>query len=100
MRINIKATNFELTAAIKSHVEEKFGALDKYFDNIQGVDIELGLITKGQQKGKIYFCEANVAVPKKLLRFRKEYDNMMKAVSDVKKGIQNEIQKYKEMLRG
>jgi len=100
MRINIKATNFDLTAAIKSHVEEKFGALDKYFDNIQGVDIELGLITKGQQKGKIYFCEANVAVPKKLLRFRKEYDNMMKAVSDVKKGIQNEIQKYKEMLRG
>lgn len=100
MRLNIKATNFDLTAAIKAHVEEKFGALEKYFDNIQSVDIELGLITKGQQKGKIFFCEANVAVPKKLLRFREECEDMMKAVNDVKKGIQNEIQKYKEMLRG
>jgi ribosomal subunit interface protein len=100
MKFNLKATNLELVAPIKAHVEEKFGGLDKYFDNIQNVDVEIGLVTKGQQKGKIYFCEVNVSVPRKLLRFRKEYEDLMKAINETKKGIQQEIMKYKEMLRG
>ena len=53
---------------------------------------------KGQQKGKIFFCEVNVSVPKKLLRFRREFEEMTKAINEAKKGIQMEIKKYKEKL--
>jgi ribosomal subunit interface protein len=98
MRLNLKSTNYELTAQIKKHVEDKFGELDKYFNNIQQVDIEIGLTRKGQQKGKIFFCEVNVSVPKKLLRFRREFEEMIKAINETKKGIQMEIRKYKEKL--
>ena len=99
MKTNIKATNVELTAAIKDAVNEKFGGLDKYFSNILQIDVEVGMTTKGQQKGEIFFCEVNVSVPQKLLRYRKEFDDLYKAINDVKKGIQLELKKYKEKLK-
>jgi putative sigma-54 modulation protein len=95
MKINLKATNFELTEAIGSHVEDKLGGLDKYFNNIIQADVEVGKTTKGQQKGNLYFCEVNVSVPGKLIRYRKEMDDLYKAINDAKKGIQSEIVKYK-----
>jgi len=98
MKLNIKATNFDLTEGIKKQVNEKLSGLDKYFANIQLVDVEVGKITKKQNKGDIFFCEVNVSVPKKLLRFRKEFDNLTKAINEAKKGVQLEIQKYKEKL--
>jgi len=98
MKMNIKGSNFELTPGIKEQIDEKFGGLEKYFDNIQQVDVEVGLTTMGQKKGKIYFCEINVSVPKKLLRFRREAEDLSQAINDSKKGIQNEIKKYKDQL--
>jgi putative sigma-54 modulation protein len=100
MRVNLKGTNFDLTDEVKSQVNEKLGGLDKYFANIQQIDVEVGLTRRGQQKGKIYFCEVNVSVPRKLLRYRVESENVSRAVTEAKKGIQLEIKKYKEMLVG
>ncbi len=98
MQIKIKATNLELTGLIKNHIKEKLGSLDKYFDNIQQVEVEVGKTTTGQQKGEIFFCEVNVSVPGDLLRYRQEMENIIKAVNVVKKGIQNEIKAYKGKL--
>lgn len=89
----------ELDARIRGHVENKLGGLDKYFNNIQQVDVEVGLITKGQQKGRIFFCEVNVSVPKKLLRFRREFNDLITAINESKKGIQQVLKDYKEMLK-
>lgn len=96
--MNLKSTNYELNPALKENIFEKFNGLEKYFDNIQQVDVEVGKTTKGQQKGDIYFCEVNVSVPRKLLRYRKEYEDINKAINEAKKGIQMEIKKYKEQL--
>lgn len=99
MKVNIKATNMELAQSVIELVQEKMGSLDRYFNNIQQIDVEVGMTTRGQQKGDIYFCEVNVAVPKKLLRYRIEVDELTKGINDAKKGIQNELQRYKEMLQ-
>jgi ribosomal subunit interface protein len=99
MKVNIKATNMELAPSVTELLQEKMGSLDKYFNNIQQIDVEVGITTKGQQKGDIYFCEVNVSVPKKLLRYRLEVEELTKAINDAKKGIQNELQKYKEMMK-
>jgi len=95
MKINLKAKNIELTAQIKEHVNDKLGGLDKYFNNIQQIDVEVGKTKLSQHKGNIFFCEVNVSVPKKLLRFRKEYSDIMKAINEAKKGAQQEITRYK-----
>jgi len=99
MKVDIKATNMDLTAAIKEHSFEKLGGLDKYFDNMQLIECEVGKTTKGQNKGDVFFCEVNVSVPGKLLRYREETDDLYKAINDAKKGMQQEIMRYKEKLR-
>ncbi|HCC23048.1 TPA: ribosome-associated translation inhibitor RaiA [Candidatus Falkowbacteria bacterium] len=99
MKTNIKGTNLELTPAIRNYAEEKLGKIDKYFDNIQQIDVDLGKTTKGQAKGDIFFAEVNVSVPGTLLRYREETDDLYKAINQTKKGIQLELNKYKEKLR-
>lgn len=100
MRVNLKATNLELTTVIREQVEEKLGNLDKYFNNIQQINVEVGVTTTNQQNGSIYFCEVNLSVPKKLLRFHKEFNDLTKAINEAKKGIQREIVKYKDQVLG
>ena len=99
MRVDIKATNMDLTEAIKSYVSEKLGGLDKYFDNIQQIDVEVGKTTNHHNKGEIFFCEVNVSVPRTLLRYREETDDMYKAVNTCKKGVQQKLKEYKEKMR-
>ncbi|OGF47956.1 ribosomal subunit interface protein [Candidatus Falkowbacteria bacterium RIFOXYD2_FULL_35_9] len=89
----------DLTESIKNYANEKLGGIDKYFDNIQQIDVEVGKTTKGQAKGDVFFAEINVSVPGKLLRYRDETDELYKAINATKKGMQNEIKKYKEKMR-
>lgn len=98
MPLNIKSTNMDLTAAIKQYVNEKAGEFEKYFNNIQQIDVEVGKTRAGQQKGNIFFCEINLSVPGKLLRYRKETDDLYKSINESRKGIKIEIKKYKERL--
>lgn len=100
MPLNIKATNFDLRSDVKALVLEKLAGLEKFFNNIQQVDVEIGKTTKGQQKGDIFFCEINLSVPKKLLRYREEAKDVSIAITGAKKGIQIEIKKYKERMSG
>ena len=90
----------ELTPAIKLYVDEKFGSVEKFFNNIQSVVVEVGKTTRGQNKGDVFFCEINVGVPHKLLRYREETDDLYKAINETKKGIRLEITRYKEKLEG
>ena len=99
MPLKIKTTNFDLQENLKALIHEKMAGLEKFFNNIQQVDIEVGKTTKGQQKGDIFFCEINLSVPKKLIRFREEAKDLSIAITGAKKGIQIEIKKYKEKLK-
>ena len=71
MRILIKATNIELTPEIKEYTAEKINSLDKYFNNIIEAKVEIGINSARHQKGEIFFCEVNIAVPNRLLRVKK-----------------------------
>jgi len=99
MNINIKATRMELTPAIETAVIEKIGGLEKYFDNIIGCEVEVGKTTNHHQKGDIFRAEANLEVPKKIIRAEAETDDLYKSLTEVKDKLKVEIIKYKEILR-
>ena len=99
MPLNIKSTNFDLREEFKNLVQEKMASLEKFFNNIQQIDVEVGKTTNGQQKGDIFFCEINLSVPKKLLRYRCNAKDISVAITGAKKGIQLEIKKYKEKIK-
>ncbi|PIY93092.1 MAG: ribosomal subunit interface protein, partial [Candidatus Magasanikbacteria bacterium CG_4_10_14_0_8_um_filter_32_14] len=50
MKINIKATNIDLTEAIREYTMEKVQAMEHYFDNIQNADVEIGLDSQNKAK--------------------------------------------------
>jgi len=99
MNLNINGTGIDLTGAIKQYVEEKFGDLDKFFDNIQRADVDIGKRGEHHNKGEIFYAEANVHVPGKDIRIVKDSEDLYKAIDKVKDHLKSELKEYKEKLR-
>lgn len=98
MIINIRATGMELTPAIKQYAEEKFEKLTRYFNNIQKIDIDVGLRSHHHQHGKIYYSEVNVHVPGKLVRVQRDATDLYKAIDSVKDHLKVELNELQERM--
>jgi|SRR3990167_7925045 len=99
MIITIHGTGIELTAAIKQYVEEKILGLAKFYTNITQARVDVGVTTRHHNKGKIYYAEVNLHLPRKMLRVVKEETDLYKAIDSVKDHLKLEIEKTKEKRR-
>ena len=99
MKINIKGTGIDLTEPIKTYATEKIESLDKFFDNIQSADIDVGMQSHHHQKGKVYYAEVNLSVPGTMVRVVKESEDLYKAIDKVKDHLKVELDKMKEKKR-
>jgi len=100
MQIRIKATNIELTDALRDYFQNKMNVIEKCLGDIQVIncDVEIEKAVGGQYKGEIYRAEVNLEVPRKLLRVEKTEDDLYKAIDKVKDHLELVIKKYKEKL--
>jgi ribosomal subunit interface protein len=101
MKTNITTKNFELTPSIKEYIEEKMDYLDKFtgeWASAGGVelDFEAGRTTNHHNKGQVYYAEANLKVPGKMIRAQKNSDDLHAAIDAVKEVLAEEIKEYKE----
>ena len=73
MKLNIKATNLELTPKIKDYVQKKMDMLDKYFGKLKVISAraEVKKTTNHHLKGEIYGAEVNLSFGSDLLRVEK-----------------------------
>ncbi len=101
MKINLKSTNLELTAALKDYIQLKMNMLEKYLGDVQvlNCDFEIEKAVGDQNKGKIFRAEVNLEVPRDLLRVDKMEADMYKAIDKVKDHMVLLIKKYKEKKR-
>lgn len=104
MKINIKATNLDLTPAIRSYIEEKIGSLEKYLKRLveKGaveVFIEIARTTKHHQKGPVFKAECNLELPGKLVRAEHSDWHIRRAIDEIKKELQQEVEKYTTKFR-
>lgn len=101
MQIIIKATNLELTPAINEYVSEKIGSLDKFLnkklerESEIKVEVEIARTTKHHKSGNVYYAEANMHLPGKVLRAEHSDWDIRVAVDNIKDKLQQEIKKYK-----
>jgi len=95
MYINIKAVGMEMTDPIKQYVEEKVNDLPTYFENMQGVDVVIGMESHHHNKGKIFFAEFNLQIPGKNINLRKDAEDLYKAIDKVKDHLKVELEKIK-----
>ncbi len=101
MKINIKATNFELTPAIKEYIEEKVGGLEKFIhhpDSSIQTWVEVGLTTRHHQKGDIYRAEIQISLPHIVngVRVESEQEGLYAAIDDARDEMKRELIKIKE----
>lgn len=98
MNIKIKATRLELTEAIREYCQTKMDMLEKYLGDIQvlNCDVEVERIRGNQRKGDIFRAEANLEVPREILRVEKTEKDLYKAIDKVKDHLAEVIKKYKE----
>ncbi len=102
MNINIKATQVDLTPALKEYVEEKFGSLAKFLKRWEAespveVWVEVARTTRHHHKGEVFRAEGDVKVPGYIFRATEEDSDIRSAVDRVRDKLQAEIVKYKEM---
>lgn len=114
MKINIKATNLDLTPAIREYIEEKIGSLDRFLRRFVGVRpcvglkrfeskneievfVEIARTTKHHRHGNVLYAEATVPIGKKILRAEHFDWDIRVAIDKVRDKLQQEIKKYKEI---
>lgn len=79
-------------------IEEKISTLDKFIPHIDTLVeawVEVGIISRHHQKGKIYRAEADVQLPGRILRGEAEEKDLYLAITQVKDELQRELKKYK-----
>ncbi len=99
MKLTIKTTNLSLTPAIKRAIEKKIAVLDKFILPIDAsveAFIEVSVETRHHKKGKIYYAEANIKVPGKIIRSEAREENIYQAINTIKDGLQVMLKKRKE----
>ena len=99
MKVTIKATNIDLTPELKRVIEEKIATLDKFIPHINTpveAFVEVAIETRHHKKGKIYYAEANIKVPREIIRSEAREENIYKAINTVKDELQVLLKKYKK----
>lgn len=79
MQINIKATNIELTPAIRDYINKKVGELEKFLDGYNDPSVqcwvEVGMTTRHHHKGDIFRAEIQLHLPSYEKGSRAEFIN-------------------------
>jgi len=100
MKLSIKATNLELTPEIKKAIEEKIATLDKFTSHIKApveVFVEVALETRHHKKGKIFYAEANIQVPGKIIRAEAEEEGIYQAINRIKDELHRLLKEYRKI---
>ncbi len=98
LKKHIKATNIELTEAIKEYLEKKIDSLLKFIKEDEEVlaEIEVGKTTHHHHKGDVFRAEVNVHFKDRQLRAEAVEDDLYKAIDKVKDEIVREVKNVKE----
>lgn len=99
MQITIKATNIELTEAIRDYVNKKFNAVSKFVrksDESVLCRVEVGKVTHHHKKGEVFRAEGRIHVDGKELYAASEMEDLYAAVDDVKDELVRVLTSTKE----
>ena len=108
-KINIKATNLELTPSLRSYIKEKIGGLEKLISRV-GKDfdssskskpalegwVEIEKTTHHHYKGDVFRAECQIKLPGRSVRAESLKDDLLAAITELKDKLQRELKQYKK----
>jgi len=97
--------NIDLTPALETYLQKKFASLEKFvaaFDRTGSAElaVEIERTTKHHRKGPVYSATAKLRLPKIVLRAEETADDIRVAIDAAKDTLREEIEKYKDKMRG
>ncbi len=95
----IKATNIELTDAIRAAVDStlaNLGPLTERFGDAVHAHVEVGKTTQHHHKGDIFRAEVNLKIPGKVLRAESETDDLYKSIDAVEDALKRQLAEEKD----
>ena len=92
MKFIITGKNIEVTAGLRSAVEEKIGKLDKYFNDEVTANVTLS-VEKERQK-----IEVTIPVPGHIIRSEQVSNDMYVSIDLVEEIIERQLKKYKNKI--
>jgi ribosomal subunit interface protein len=103
MKVTIKATGLTLTPALRTYVEKKIGSFARFVrrwdaEGAVEASVEIGRTTEHHQKGDVFRAEANLRLPKRLIRAEAVCPDLRVAIDRVRDTLHLEIKKYKEKM--
>ena len=93
MHIQITGRHLEITAALKSYVEEKIGKLSQHFDHILDVQVVLHVEKEN------HLAEAKLSVPGDDIVAKAEGENMYAAIDLLQDKLDRQVKKRKQKLK-
>jgi len=102
---SLKATNIELTDAIKTYVEVKLQPIAKLVSDLPeaALSVEVGKTTNHHNKGFIFRTELNLRLGKETLRSEEDredlYESIDVAVDDLKRQVKDRKEKMVDAHR-
>lgn len=107
MKIDIKATNMELTPSLNTYINEKVGALEKFVnvpmmhEDFQGTSpveafVEIAKTTKHHKHGDVFRAEINIKVLGELLRVEASEWDLRIAIDEAKNLMERQLSKFKK----
>src|SRR5690625_2774043 len=94
MNYNIRGENIEVTQAIRSHVEEKIGKIEKYFETPPTSDVNVNLSVYNEERQ----VEVTIQMTDLLLRAEEHHTDMYAAIDLVVAKLERQIKKYKTKI--
>lgn len=92
MNISIKATNLELTPALKDYAEKRMKGIVKFTDGDAMIALELGKVSGHHKQGEIFEARVNITTPLgKQYYAVSEKADMYEAIDDVRGEVVREI---------
>src|SRR5699024_2209198 len=91
MNYNIRGENIEVTQAIRSHVEDKIGKIERYFETPPTSDVNVNLSVYNEEQQ----VEVTIQMTDLLLRAEEQHTDMYAAIDLVVDKLERQIRKYK-----
>jgi ribosome-associated translation inhibitor RaiA len=103
MNIKINPTNIKLLEQQQKDLEKNLKSLERvtrYYGDKADLTVTIGKVTSQQQTGKIFFAEANFAVPGKDIIYKAKGESIEEVTKELKNNLKNLIAKDKELKTG
>ena len=97
MEIKIQSIHFDATEKLQAFIEKKVAKLEKSFEDIQKVEVQLKVVKPATSQNKE--TSLSVVVPGNTLFVEKTSDTFEEAVDLCVDSMRAQLQKFKEKLR-